>query len=362
MLQPPQTPKGLRVESNGNTALKSVTVRAHSRDSGLQRRVAILQALARAQALSPGELERRVGLPRRSLSYYLSQLQRQGLVERKGGTGKCPHAVYVITPRGYAFLQQNYHALGKNSVCQAVCQDSSSPSSPRGKGAYRGRKPSQRKLGKLERHSQLGKLDRGKRQLGKLKAYGELGKLERQRVQRKLDQWLGKLDQLGKPLGELGKLVQRTLDQWIGKLQRVHAGWGCETPSANYICADKIALDSHASDNIVEARVVFQGMGPTWGELGLRVPWRPFWRVLRALGIRLPRKRIRRVMFYVRGGIVHFDAVVPRPRDVQLVGIWPMRGRVFALLLLSFAVLKHYSVPFSLVEAAWRLAPRLRVA
>ncbi|MEM1606055.1 MAG: winged helix-turn-helix domain-containing protein [Fervidicoccaceae archaeon] len=112
----------------------------------------------------------------------------------------------------------------------------------------------------------------------------------------------------------------------------------------------------------VACGVVWQPMGGWWGELGLRVRWAPFRRVLEAVGVRLPRRRLRRVMFYVKNGVVHFDGVVAASQEeAELYGLWLLKERVVALVLLCFSILKWMGFERRFVDALWAAAPVLVV-
>ncbi|MEM4454827.1 MAG: winged helix-turn-helix domain-containing protein [Thermofilaceae archaeon] len=112
----------------------------------------------------------------------------------------------------------------------------------------------------------------------------------------------------------------------------------------------------------VRASLEYQPMGGWWGEVGLRARWSAFWRVLASLGVRLPKRRLKRVMFYVRGGVVHFDGVVAASQEeAELFGLWLLKERVVALVLLCFSLMKWMGFGKRFVDALWSAAPALAV-
>ncbi|MEM4454887.1 MAG: winged helix-turn-helix domain-containing protein [Thermofilaceae archaeon] len=112
----------------------------------------------------------------------------------------------------------------------------------------------------------------------------------------------------------------------------------------------------------VRASLEYQPMGGWWGEVGLRCRWRPFRRVLEAVGLRLPKRRLKRVMFYVKNGVVHFDGVVAASgEEAELFGLWLLKERVVALVLLCFSLMKWMGFERRFVDALWSAAPALAV-
>jgi len=70
----------------------------HSKQSGDKRRLSILHALARSrQPLTAGEIQKKTGLPRRTVHYYLAKLVDEGYVVR---VGKAPLSYYELTNKG----------------------------------------------------------------------------------------------------------------------------------------------------------------------------------------------------------------------------------------------------------------------
>ncbi|MEM3943657.1 MAG: hypothetical protein QXJ59_06205 [Thermofilaceae archaeon] len=140
-------------------------------------------------------------------------------------------------------------------------------------------------------------------------------------------------------------------------------GRGVHSVAGRRVVAEWRAVLDAAGSATVRGSVVFQAMGGWWGEVGLRVGWRVFRRILHELfGVRVGR-RVRRVMFYVRNGTVHLDFLVLASREeAELFGLWLARERVVALLLLLFSLAKWYGLPKGYIDALWRAAPRLEVA
>ena len=103
--------------------------------------------------------------------------------------------------------------------------------------------------------------------------------------------------------------------------------------------------------------------------IGLRVGFKAFRLVLARLGVpgfdaSAPR-RIRYSMFYVMGmgeGVVHFDHYTGLSRfECASAGLWAVRGRVLALVAVSFSLLKWYGYKERFIVELWRRTPKLRI-
>jgi len=107
--------------------------------------------------------------------------------------------------------------------------------------------------------------------------------------------------------------------------------------------------------------VVYQRMGGGFGEVGFRVGFGGFRRLLSLLGFRVG-SRLKRVVMYVKRGVLHFDFCVNVPRDVALrYGLWLVKERVFAFALCLFSILKWMGLGEEDVLQLFRMAPELRM-
>jgi DNA-binding transcriptional ArsR family regulator len=243
----------------------------------------VLETLASSRLpLGASELLERTGLRRRTLFWWLARLVEGGFVQRIGRK-RCPGAVYAITWEGLRLLAsyrssfervQQQLRTAVSGAARALLEGGGGGGASGGVGGG-GASGVSSAAGGVSAASRAGGAAVVARERAALCVYRK-------------GRWV--------PVVELG------LVNVSGLLSRLAGGGGLRVPW--WVVADG---------------------GSGFREVGFRVPYRRLRRLLRLLGVELPR-RVKRVTVYAKGKEVHVDAATKMPLD-EIVAVGPYGAR-----------------------------------
>lgn len=167
----------------------------------------------------------------------------------------------------------------------------------------------------------------------------------------------GYVERIGKPrspgvLYALTREGRRALTSSRFSCCTVFTGQACTKPRMQNL---QNSGSSHAKPAKLSLPLTVTLDGSAHGrlEVGVRAPYGPVRDYLRALGVRMPRKRVRSVVYYAKKGRVHCDMPVsPEALSIENENaLLLMLNRVWLSLVTAAAVLSAVGVPRELVVA-----------